>query len=310
MASQAHCAYCFEILSSSLEKRAPLDLRQVEQLWKQYTADPNATEIDPAEDPTELDENAAPPSVASPASPASPASNDPNYRPAAISRLLAPSPSSASSSSVQSTISTPSGASEASSATSKNSSTSSVFSSLGKKLRGAEKESSGEESPLFVTWNTVHRSGETRLRGCIGTFEAQELNDGLRSYALTSAFDDTRFNPISLRELPTLEVGVTLLTNFEPISDSLDWIIGTHGLRISFIYHNRRYGSTYLPDVAKEQGWTKEETMVSLMRKAGWSGRSSEWKTVDLNVVRYQGRQVKLGYDEWKEWREWVGELE
>jgi AMMECR1 domain-containing protein len=37
-----------------------------------------------------------------------------------------------------------------------------------------------------VTWNTVTRSGDKRLRGCIGTFEAQELDEGLKSYALTS----------------------------------------------------------------------------------------------------------------------------
>jgi uncharacterized protein (TIGR00296 family) len=123
-----------------------------------------------------------------------------------------------------------------------------------------------------------------------------------------SAFDDTRFLPITARELPQLECGVTLLTNFEPILSPLDWNIGTHGLRISFTYHNRRYGSTYLPDVAKEQGWTKEETMISLMRKAGWSGRKEDWKKVELNVVRYQGRQVRLAYGEWKEWRDWVEE--
>lgn len=88
----------------------------------------------------------------------------------------------------------------------------------------------------------------------------------------------------------------------------MDWEIGTHGLRISFTYHGRRYGSTYLPDVAKEQGWTKEETLVSLMRKAGWSGRKDDWCKVELNVVRYQGRQVRLSYREWMEWREWVEE--
>jgi AMMECR1 domain-containing protein len=43
-----------------------------------------------------------------------------------------------------------------------------------------------QEFPLFVTWDTRARSGSKSLRGCIGTFEAQELEDGLRSYALTS----------------------------------------------------------------------------------------------------------------------------
>jgi uncharacterized protein (TIGR00296 family) len=124
----------------------------------------------------------------------------------------------------------------------------------------------------------------------------------------SSAFEDTRFNPISARELPTLSCAVTLLTHFEPADTPLDWTLGTHGLRISFMHRNRRYGATYLPDVASEQGWTKEETLVSLMRKAGWSGRKDEWEKVDIKVVRYQGKKVELGFAEWKEWRAWVDE--
>ncbi|KAF2026829.1 hypothetical protein EK21DRAFT_73354 [Setomelanomma holmii] len=271
MATQAHCAYCFESLVASLEKRSGLSLRQIEALWKKYNADPTMTDSLDAPEDAGIE---APP--------------DPAYKPAAISRLLAPSASTASSSSLQSASSTPSGISEASSATSKS--------------------SNSNDSPLFVTWNTVTRSEERRLRGCIGTFEAQELDEGLKSYALTSAFDDTRFNPIAARELASLECAVTLLTDFEPASHALDWELGTHGLRISFKYHNRRYGATYLPDVAKEQGWTKEETLVSLMRKAGWNGRKDEWKKVGLNVVRYQGKKVALEYAEWKEWRNWVEE--
>lgn len=124
-----------------------------------------------------------------------------------------------------------------------------------------------------------------------------------------SAFDDTRFLPIALRELPSLECGVTLLTNFESTADPMDWELGKHGLRISFTYHSRRYGSTYLPDVAREQGWTKEETVISLMRKAGWSGRKEDWRKVaDLNVIRYQGHQIRVEHREWREWRDWVDE--
>ncbi|KAL1602815.1 hypothetical protein SLS60_006236 [Paraconiothyrium brasiliense] len=303
MATQAHCAYCFETLSANLENRAALNLQQVEELWRKYNAEPSAPDPNAPGDDIVEDEDVDAASNATDGSP---------YRPAAVSRLLAPSPATTSSSSVQSTSSTPSGVSEASSATSKNSSRSSFF-SLGRRARKAESETA---TPLFVTWNVVQRSNgtrltEKRLRGCIGTFEAQELDRGLRQYAIISALEDTRFNPISKSELPTLECGVTLLTDFEPVSDPLDWTIGTHGLRIAFTYHGRRYGSTYLPDVAKEQGWTKEETLVSLMRKAGWNGRKDEWSKVELNVVRYQGRQVKLEYREWEEWRAWVeGRLE
>ncbi|KAJ8113665.1 hypothetical protein ONZ43_g5107 [Nemania bipapillata] len=163
------------------------------------------------------------------------------------------------------------------------------------------------ESPLFVTWNTVSSgSGHVSLRGCIGTFETQGLDDGLSSYAVISAVHDTRFDPISKRELPSLEVAVTLLTDFEDCDDAMDWELGTHGIRISFTDRGRRYGSTYLPDVAPEQGWTKEETLVSLMRKAGWVGRRDKWQDIDLKVVRYQGKKESLQYSEYKHWHDWV----
>ena len=65
--------------------------------------------------------------------------------------------------------------------------------------------------------------------------------------------------------------------------------------------------ATYLPSVASEQGWTKDETMVSLMQKAGWSGRSADWRKVkELRVVRYEGLKKGLGYREWRQWRDWV----
>jgi AMME syndrome candidate gene 1 protein len=87
----------------------------------------------------------------------------------------------------------------------------------------------------------------------------------------------------------------------------MSWDIGTHGLRISFTYHSKRYGATYLPDVPVEQGWTKEETLISLMRKAGWGGRKDEWRKVaDLKVIRYQGKKVAVDYSAWVEWKEWV----
>ena len=106
-----------------------------------------------------------------------------------------------------------------------------------------------------------------------------------------------------------MECGVTLLTDFETISDAFSWEIGKHGLRISFSWNGRRYGATYLPDVAREQGWTKEETMLSLMRKAGWGGKKEDWTKVnDMVIVRYQGRRATLGYTSWKEWRDWVEE--
>ena len=183
MATQAHCAYCFDTLSSHLSKTQALSLSEVEELWKRWN---NGSPLPvPATEPPDITIDAE---DADADADLSTLPDDTGYRPAAISRLLAASPSTASSSSVQSTASTPSAAS---SATSKSSSNSSFF-GLGKRLKSAvrgddEDDDEGrEEHPLFVTWNVITRHGERRLRGCIGTFEALGLGEGLSSYALTS----------------------------------------------------------------------------------------------------------------------------
>ncbi|KPV74624.1 uncharacterized protein RHOBADRAFT_53592 [Rhodotorula graminis WP1] len=93
-----------------------------------------------------------------------------------------------------------------------------------------------EAFPLFVTWNVRSRSGgEPRLRGCIGNFGALRLGDGLAEYAHTSAFEDSRFDPITAKDLPRLECGVSLLTDFEVCDDYLDWELGTHGIYVEFV---------------------------------------------------------------------------
>nr|POE98230.1 uncharacterized protein CFP56_64823 [Quercus suber] len=285
MATEAHCAYCFETIAAHFERRAPLPLARVQALWDEYHASDSVAE-------TGVNDKEAD---------AESAEADENLRTVAISRLLNRNrdPSAASSSS-----STPSSRQDSSMANSATSSRSSLLSSGGH--RGVQ-----EAYPLFVTWNTVPKRGEKCLRGCIGTFEARALEAGLDEYAKISAFDDTRFAPIPASLLPSLSAHVTLLTNFStPTRDPLDWTVGIHGLRISFTLRGRRYGSTYLPDVAKEQGWTKEETLSSLMRKAGWSGSSSQWRKAwddgKGELVRYEGKQVGVEYGEWKEWRDWV----
>ncbi|KAI9728468.1 MAG: hypothetical protein M1828_003870 [Chrysothrix sp. TS-e1954] len=186
------------------------------------------------------------------------------------------------------------------------------------------------ESPMFVTWNSVTRSSYTgrthkSLRGCIGTFETQPIEKGLRTYARMAAFEDTRFSPLpsSLLSPPSstpatpgpsqLHCNITLLLSFEACAHPLDWTLGIHGIRLSFTdpLTRRRLGSTYLPDVPVEQGWRKTETMVSLMRKAGWEGRAREWEDVarrgGMEVVRYKGVKAGVGVEEWAAWRGWVG---
>ncbi|XP_048460856.1 AMME syndrome candidate gene 1 protein homolog isoform X1 [Rhincodon typus] len=72
-------------------------------------------------------------------------------------------------------------------------------------------------------------------------------------------------------ELPRLFCSVSLLTNFEDVGDYLDWEVGVHGIRIEFINEKgSKRTATYLPEVAKEQGWDHIQTIDSLLRKGGY----------------------------------------
>ncbi|KAL9079856.1 MAG: hypothetical protein Q9159_007690 [Coniocarpon cinnabarinum] len=355
MATPAHCLYCFECLSAALDRRKFPSLSEVEESWDAYQdaktrgnpGDPKDTQMTDAEDEDEDDDDddlASQPEddkdvIVDGTGKRIPLQGggrlpDNTQRPSAT---LAPptitshriaSPSSGSSSSLPSIKSKSSGTS---SITTRQTSLASSRTSLsqtdaGESYSGAAKRAHvrAPDSPMFVTWNIASRTtGQKNLRGCIGTFEKQNLNDGLRTYALTSAFEDHRFNPIAATEVPRLSVSVTLLTDFESCSHPTDWELGTHGIRIAFTWHGKRYGATYLPDVAKEQGWSKSETLISLMRKAGWTGLKDSWSKVldgtagcsgalgwgkkgeQAEVTRYQGRKIGLGYEEWDAWREW-----
>mmetsp|Transcript_53085 Transcript_53085/g.72701 ORF Transcript_53085/g.72701 Transcript_53085/m.72701 type:complete len:162 (+) Transcript_53085:56-541(+) len=140
-----------------------------------------------------------------------------------------------------------------------------------------------KDYPLFITWM---KNGD--LRGCIGTFQANKLGKTLQRYSLIAAVQDTRFDPISMDELPTLRAEVSLLTNFEEIQDPLDWEVGKHGIEIDFKdAAGRDYGGTFLPNVAPEQGWNQTETLEYLCRKAGYRGGFESVKDKFTKIKRY-----------------------
>lgn len=178
-----------------------------------------------------------------------------------------------------------------------------VFSQLHRTEPPKTPQFSNDEYPLFVTW---HIGKDKNLRGCIGTFSAMNLHSGLEEYAITSAFKDTRFNPISADELPKLHVTVSILRHFEEASDHLDWEIGLHGIRIEFHLENgkSRRSATYLPEVASEQGWDHIQAIDSLLRKGGYRGVVTPDVRRSIKLVRYQSEKVSVSWqDYWSKWR-------
>ena len=159
------------------------------------------------------------------------------------------------------------------------------------------KEFKEKSYPLFVTWTT---GKEKDLRGCIGTFEKGKLVKKLKEYALLSAFEDDRFEPIEKKEIKNLNCEVSLLTQFEKVKNPIDWTVGIHGIDIEFEDNNGiNYNATFLPDVAEEEGWDQRTTLKYLVKKAGYKGTLDKVLS-KIKLTRYQSIKNCISYDEYK----------
>jgi len=161
--------------------------------------------------------------------------------------------------------------------------------------------------PMFITWKK-HNGDEAnwKLRGCIGTFSPHELVSGLKKYALTSAFKDTRFCAVSKPEVAFLKCDVSLLTNFQKGDSVDDWKVGSHGISIEFSDpHDESlcYSATYLPEVASEQGWTREQTLSELIIKSGYTKTQTSALRKRISLTRYESSKSCITYSEYKRLR-------
>ena len=159
-------------------------------------------------------------------------------------------------------------------------------------------EFKGKSFPLFVTW-TLGKNKE--LRGCIGTFEESKLEKQLGKYALISAFEDDRFEePINKSELKNLNCEVSLLIKFEKVENVMDWEVGTHGIDIEFEDNKgNSFSSTFLPEVASDEGWDQRTTLKYLVQKAGYTG-SLDKIIKNIRLTRYQSIKKTISYNQYK----------
>ncbi|KAH0795366.1 DUF51 family protein [Histomonas meleagridis] len=147
--------------------------------------------------------------------------------------------------------------------------------------------------PMFVTWKKANGD----LRGCIGCFGDLPLVKGLCDYAVIAGTKDHRFKPITEEELPNLKCAISLLHSFEKGKDVLDWEVGVHGIRL---FIDGGYSATYLPEVAQEQNWTKEETLSHLARKAGFYGNFDQSVMKKAKIERYQSSKCSVSWSEYE----------
>jgi len=163
--------------------------------------------------------------------------------------------------------------------------------------------------PLFVSWHktSTKNKNESSLRGCKGTFSSLKLFDGLAEFSLNSALQDSRFSPITAQEIPRLECGVSLLTNFEDVKSVWDWEVGKHGIIIDFTDPRGKHrNATYLPEVAPEQNWDKMACVQSLIEKSGYKEKVTQNLLQSISLTRYQSSKEKLHYEEFIEFKQGI----
>jgi AmmeMemoRadiSam system protein B/AmmeMemoRadiSam system protein A len=121
------------------------------------------------------------------------------------------------------------------------------------------------------------------LRGCIGRFISSEpLYKVIAESAVSSAFEDPRFPPLTKKEFKETDMEITILGPLKKIDDISQIVLGKNGI---YIKKGSRAG-TMLPQVATENGWTVEQFLGYTARdKAGigWDG----WR--DAEIYIYDG---------------------
>ena len=142
------------------------------------------------------------------------------------------------------------------------------------------------EMPIDGVFVTVKR-GET-LRGCCGQQgQSLRLGQALADSAARTA-RDPRMPPLSLAELPYLNLSVSLLGPLYPIGASgasreQAVQVGKHGLRI----RQSVSGGLLLPQVAVEQGWNARQFLDAVCRKAGLP--PGAWQSDDAQLMLFDG---------------------
>ncbi|MGB2705553.1 MAG: AmmeMemoRadiSam system protein B [Candidatus Omnitrophota bacterium] len=141
-----------------------------------------------------------------------------------------------------------------------------------------------KEMGAFVT---LHEHG--RLRGCIGNIVGRgPFYLTVRDMAVEAATGDPRFPPVTLGEMKDIDIEISALSPLEKIENPEKIVMGKHGV----IVRSGFTSGVYLPQVATETGWNREEFMNSLCgQKAGMA--ADAWKKGKCDIYIFTAEVFK-----------------
>jgi AmmeMemoRadiSam system protein B/AmmeMemoRadiSam system protein A len=135
-----------------------------------------------------------------------------------------------------------------------------------------------EKLGAFVTLNR-----DNRLRGCIGTFHADEpLYKIVARMGRQAAFSDPRFPPVEKEEMEIIDIEISVLTPMKRIEDPEKVEVGRDGL---YMIKGFRSG-VLLPQVPVEYGWDRLRFLEQTCMKAGLNPQA--WKDEDTEIYTFQ----------------------
>lgn len=146
-----------------------------------------------------------------------------------------------------------------------------------------------EEKGAFVT---LHKRGQ--LRGCIGNIMGKgPLYLTVRDMAIESATGDPRFKPATLEELKDIEIEISVLSKPKREFNPDNIVMGKHGVIVRKGYNS----GVFLPQVADDTGWSREEFLSNLCEhKAGLE--PSSWKKKDTELYAFTAEVFAEGTDQ------------
>lgn len=142
--------------------------------------------------------------------------------------------------------------------------------------------------PLHETYGafvTLKRHG--KLRGCIGRLISEDpLYLTVGEMAEAAAFHDSRFPPVTMEELASLEMEVSVMGPITRCEDPSRIVLGTHGL---IIRRGEKQG-LLLPQVPVEWEWDRETFLTQACVKAGLP--PDAWHDPDTEIFWFEAYVV------------------
>ncbi|HOP28341.1 MAG TPA: AmmeMemoRadiSam system protein A [Spirochaetota bacterium] len=137
-----------------------------------------------------------------------------------------------------------------------------------------------EKCGAFVT---LHIKGN--LRGCIGYIEGvKPVPDTIREMALSSAFRDPRFSPLTAAEFKSIDIEISILSPIVKVENIDDIVVGRDGLIISKGFNR----GLLLPQVPVEQKWDRDTFLTHTCFKAGLPGDT--WKKPGVEIEKFSAQ--------------------